>query len=93
MAGKGYVFIKNSQVLFISAIFTSTCHKKLLNSWPNLSNSHVMNRSQLSACQGKMGPFKSLLSTCGHQTIVERDLSKSRLFNFWQYYRHVLSVH
>ena len=56
-----------SQMTSIGAIVTSTCHTKQLNSWPNSSASHVVIQSQLSACQGKMGPFKIHLST-RHQT-------------------------
>ena len=55
-----------SQMTSIGAIFTSTCHTKQLNSWPNSSASRVVIQSQLSACQGKMGPFKGHLSTHGH---------------------------
>ena len=68
MAGKGHVFTKNSQMASIGAIFTSTYHIKQLNPWLNSSASRVMNYSQLSACQGKMGPFESHLNTCGCQT-------------------------
>ena len=56
MEGKDYVFTKNSQMASIGAIFTSTCHTKQLNSWPNSSVSRMVNHIWLSACQGKMGP-------------------------------------
>ena len=72
VAGKGYIFTKNSQMSSIGAIFTSTCHTKQLNAWSNAwSNSlasHVVIHGQLSACQGKMGPFKGQPSTHGRQT-------------------------
>ena len=61
MAGKGYIFTKNSQMTSIGAIFTSTCQTKELNPWPNSSASRVVIYSQLSACQRKMGPFKDRL--------------------------------
>ena len=80
-AGKGYVFTKNSQMASIGALFTSTCHSKQLNPWPNSSTSGVVNHSQLSACQAKMRPFEGHPSTHGHQT----DLSESILFNLQQY--------
>ena len=44
------------------------------------------------ACQGKTGTFKSHRGSCGHQTGWKRSLRKSRLFNVWQYYTHVLLV-
>ena len=68
VAGKGYVFTKNSQMTSIGAIFTSTCHTKQLNPWPNSSVSCVVIHSWLSAYQGKMGPFEGHLNTHGHQT-------------------------
>ena len=68
MADKGYVFTKNNQMTSIGAIFITTCNTKQLNPWPNSSASSVVIYSQLSACQGKMGPFKGHLSTCGRQT-------------------------
>ena len=52
----------------IGAIFTSTCHTKQLNPWSNSSASRVVILSRLSACQGKMGPFKGYPSTRGRQT-------------------------
>ena len=80
VAEKGYIFTKNSQMTSIGAIFISTCHTKQLNPWLNSSASCVVIYSQLSACQGKMGPFKGHLSTYGCQTRL-RGLSESRLFN------------
>ena len=68
VAGKGYVFTKNREMTTIGAIFTSTCHTKQLNPWPNSSASRVVIHSRLSACQRKMGPFKGYPSTRGHQT-------------------------
>ena len=52
----------------IGAIFTSICHTKQLNPWPNSSASRVVIHSRLSARQRKMGPFKGYLSTHGCQT-------------------------
>ena len=63
---KSYIFTKNSQMASISAIFTSTCHTKQLNSSPNSSASRMMNHSRLPACQGKMEPFERHPSTRGH---------------------------
>ena len=77
----------------IGAIFTSTCHTKQLNPWQNSSSSRVVIHSRLSACQGKIGPFKGHSSTRGCQTGLRRGLSESRLFNLQQYYAHVLLVH
>ena len=58
VVGKGYVFTKHREITTIGAIFTSTCHTKQLNPWPNSSASRVVIHSQLSACQRKMGSFK-----------------------------------
>ena len=86
MVGKGYVITKNSQMASIGAIFTSTCHTKQLNPWPNSSASHVVNYNGLSPCQGKIGPFEGHLSTWGHQTgLRKRSEFESRLINFQQY--------
>ena len=49
----------------IGVIFTSTCHTKQLNPWPNSSASRVVNYSQLSACQEDMQPFEGDPYTCG----------------------------
>ena len=49
---KDYINTKNSQMTSIGVITTSTYHTKQLNPWPNSSPSHVVNYSQLSACQG-----------------------------------------
>ena len=67
MAGKGYINTENSQMVSIGTIFASTNHTEQLNPWPNSSDSHVVNYSQLqlSACQGEMEPFKDDPSTCG----------------------------
>ena len=67
VAGKAYIFTKNSQMTSVGSIFTSTCHTKQLNPWLISSASCVMNHSQLSACQGKMGPFEGCPSTRGCQ--------------------------
>ena len=64
-AGKHSVKTENSQMVSIGAIFSSTCHIKQLNSWPNASNSCVANYSWLSAYPGKMKPFKDHTRTCG----------------------------
>ena len=68
VAGKGYVFTKNSQMAFIGVILTFIYHTKQLNPWPNSSVSCVMNYRQLSVCQGDMQPFEGDLSTTGHLT-------------------------
>ena len=69
VAGKGYVFTKTSQMASIGVVFTSTYHTKQLNPWPNpwqnSSASHVVNYSQLSACQGDMQPFEGDPYTLG----------------------------
>ena len=65
MGGKSYVFTKNNQMTSIGAIFTSTCHTKKLNPWSNSSANRIVIHSWLSACQGKMGPFKGHLGTRG----------------------------
>ena len=85
VAGKGYHFTKNSQMTSIGAIFTSTCHTKQLNPWPNSSASRVVNHICLSAFQGKVGPFEGHPVTCGRQTGLRKDLSESILFNLQQY--------
>ena len=66
VAGKGYVFTKTSQMASIGVIFTSRYHTKQLNPWLNSSASHVVNYSQLSACQGDMQPFEGNPYTHGH---------------------------
>ena len=65
VAGKGYVFIKTSQMAFIGVIFTDTYHTKQLNPWPNSSASLVMNYSWLSVYQGDVEPFEGDLNTRG----------------------------
>ena len=65
VAGKGYVFTTTSQMASIGVIFTSTYQ---LNPWPNSSASHVVNYSQLSACQGDMQPFEGHPDTWGRLT-------------------------
>ena len=47
---KGYISTKNSQMTSIATIFTSTCHTKKLNPWPNPSASHVVIHSLLHIC-------------------------------------------
>ena len=68
VAGKGYVFTKNSQMVSNGAIFTLTYHTKQLNPWLNSSTSHVVNYCQLSAFQRNMEPFEGNLSTRGRLT-------------------------
>ena len=46
---KGYVFTKNSQMTSIGAIFTSTCHTKQINPWPN-SSARLCGDSQSVIC-------------------------------------------
>ena len=65
------MFTKNSQMVSIGAIFTSTYHRKQLNPRPNSSASVVVNYSQLSACQGDMEPLEGYQSTCGHLTSLK----------------------
>ena len=65
VAGKGDVFTKTSQMASIGVIFPSTYQTKQLNPWQNSSASHVVNYSQLSACQGDMQPFE------GDRTLVD----------------------
>ena len=72
VADKGYVFTRHREMTIIGAIFTSTCHTKHLNPWPNSSAGRVVIHSRLSACQGKMGPFKGYPSTRGCQTGLRR---------------------
>ena len=72
MVSKGYVFTKNREMISISATFTSTCHTKQLNPWTNLSASRMVIHSRLSACQGKIGPFKGHSSIHGCQTGVRK---------------------
>ena len=70
---------------YSDAIFTSTCHTKQLNPWPNSSVSRVVKlviHSQLSTCQGKMGPFIGHKSTCGHQTGLKKARVKADCSNF-----------
>ena len=67
-AGKGYVFTKTNQMASIGVIFTSTYHTKQINPCPNSSASHVVNYSQLSACQGDMQPFEGNPYTRGCPT-------------------------
>ena len=85
VVGKGHVFTKNSQMTSIGVIFISRCHTKQLNPWPNSSGSRMVIQSRLSACQGKMGPFKGHPSTRGHQTGLRKSPGESRLFNLQLY--------
>ena len=86
VADKGYIFTKISQMASTSAIFTTTDHTKQLNPWPNSSTSHVVNYSQLSACQEYMQPFEGDLSTRGHLTGLKNKPQQSSLFNFQHQY-------
>ena len=58
------------QMTFIGADFTTTCHTKQLNPWriANLSASHVVIHSQLSAWQGKMASLRNHPISRGSQT-------------------------
>ena len=73
---------KQQPMVSIGASFTSSYHTKQLNPWPNWPANHVVNYSQLSACQREMEPSEDHLSTRGHLT----NLSKSSLGNFQQEY-------
>ena len=91
VAGKGYIFAKTSQMASIGLIFTSTYHTKQLNTWPNSSASHVVNYSQLSACQGDMQLFEGDPYTRGHLTSLRTSHSKSSSGNFqYQYLAELL---
>ena len=83
VAGKGYIFIKTSQMASIGVIFTSTYRTKQLNPWPNSSASHVVNYSQLSACQGDIQPFEGDPYTRGRLTSLR---NKSSSGNFQHQY-------
>ena len=76
VAGKGYVFTKNSQITSIGAIFTSThtCYTKQPNPWTNSLGSHVVILSWLPACQGNLGPFEGHPSTRRCQTGLRKRL-------------------
>ena len=60
-----YVFTKISKTAFIGVIFSSRYHIRQVTPWPNLSTSHVVNYSHLSAYQGDMEPFEGDPNTCG----------------------------
>ena len=55
---KGYMNTENIKMTSIGAIFTAAYHIKQLNPQPNSSSSHVVNYSQLSACQEELEPFE-----------------------------------
>ena len=57
VAVKGYVLTINSQMASTGAMFTSIYYTKQLSLWSNSLASHVVNHSQLPACQGKMETF------------------------------------
>ena len=48
---------------------------------------------QVTVCQVSPGQFKDYLSILRCQIGSKKGLSKSRLFNFWQYYTHALLVY
>ena len=58
VVGKGYVFTKNREITSIDAVFTSTCHKKQLNTWPNSSASHVVITVGCLLAKGRWGHLK-----------------------------------
>ena len=89
VVGKGYIFTKTSQMASIGVIFTSTYHTKQLNPSPNSSASHVVNYSQLSACQGDIQPFEGDQYTRGRLTSLR---NKSSLGNFQHQYLAELLV-
>ena len=66
----------------IGAIFTSTYHTKQLNPWPNLSTNHVVNHSQLSACQGGMEPVEKHLNARGRPTSLRNKPQQKQTGNF-----------
>ena len=78
VVGKGYIFTQNSQMASIGSIFTSTCHTSQLNSWPNSLASHVVNYSQLSACQGEMEQFEDHPSSLGRPTSLRNKLQQKQ---------------
>ena len=86
---KGYIFTKISQIASIGTIFSSTYHTKQLNPWPNSSASHVVNYSQLSACQVDMQSFEGDPSTHGCLTSLR---NKSSPGNFQHQYLPELLV-
>ena len=92
VAGKSYVFTKTSQMASIGVIFTSTYHTKQLNPWPNSSASHVVNYSQLSACQGDMQPFEGDLYTRGRLTNLRNKPQQKQPGNFQHQYLAKLLV-
>ena len=75
VAGKSYVNIAKWHLLVpFQPPHTRMYHKKQLkNPWLNSSASCMVNYSWLSAYEGKRGPFKDHISTCGDLT----NLSKS----------------
>ena len=89
VADKSYILTKTSQMASSGVIFTSTYHTKQLNPWPNSSASHVVNYSQLSACQGDMQPFEGDPYTRGHLTSLR---NKSSPGNFQHQYLAELLV-
>ena len=69
IVSKSYFNTENSQMAFIGAIFNSTYHTQQLNPQPKLPATDVI-YSWLSACPGKMEPFKDYPSTHGYLTRI-----------------------
>ena len=78
VAGKHYIFIKNSQMASIIAIFTSTHHTKQLNPLPSSSTNGMVNCSWLSACLKEMKPFEDQSSTSGHLMSLKNKLQQKQ---------------
>ena len=86
MAGSSDFKTEQSQMVSIEALLSSTYHKMELNQCTKSLASCVAISSLLSACQGKMEPFKEHLDTRGHLTGPRNSHAKSRLIIFWQCY-------
>ena len=68
VAEKAQSKTENRQMASVGIIFSFIHHTKQLNPWLNSPARHVMIYNQLSACPGKMEPFKDHPSTSGHLT-------------------------
>ena len=55
---KSSVKVEIGLLPLIGIIFNSTYHTEQLNPWPTSPDSHVVVYNRLSACPGKMEPFK-----------------------------------
>ena len=62
-------------------------------SWFSIDDKPYGNVQQVTVCQVPSEQFKDYLSTLRCQIGSKKGLSKSRLFNFWQYYTHALLVY